>query len=82
MTTVIASTASLWNNRAVRGRIAAAVLALALALAFGSVARAHGVSRKDASFVESIQAPRSARSSISAPSTWSPATTTCCSWSA
>jgi hypothetical protein len=44
----------LWNKRAVRGRIAAAVLALALGLAFGSVASAHGVSQKDASFVESI----------------------------
>jgi HupE/UreJ protein len=55
VTTVIESTAWTWNSRAVRRAFAAAALAVALCLAFGSeTARAHGVSQKDASFVESI----------------------------
>jgi len=44
----------MWNSRAARG-LAAGVLTLAVCLAsMSDVASAHGVSQKDASFVESI----------------------------
>ena len=44
----------MWNSRAARG-LAAGVLTLAVCLAcMSEVASAHGVSQKDASFVESI----------------------------
>jgi hypothetical protein len=56
-------------------------LAVATATFMASAAYAHGVAEGDQAFIETINGPAPAPSSISAPSTWSQATTICCSCS-
>ena len=64
-------------------RILVGCLALAALVALEGAGRsARRVAPRRHASSRASPAPPSARSCISAPSTWSPATTTCCSWSA